>query len=70
MIFSAFSQIVRQEITTVEQLFVYINLHQGENQLNDYLLQSAIDSIDEGQYNALIQCLQEAGHDVDFPAPE
>jgi len=64
-----FATHVKTSITTLEQLCEFIDLAQGEVQLNVVLLESAQNSIGEEQYQALIECLQDAGIDVDFPPP-
>jgi len=59
---------VQLVITTLEELCEFIDRAQGIEQLNQDLLTVAQASISEEQYNALIECLQDAGLDVDFPS--
>ena len=65
-----FSNQVLQEITTLTQLCEYIDANQGTEAL-DIALISAADASNSNitfeQYDALIQCLQDAGFNVAIP---
>ncbi len=64
---NGFSNQVQQEITTLGQLCEYIDANQGTSELNIALSGAAEASgLTFEQYSALIQCLQDAGFDVDI----
>jgi len=58
---------VKGPVTTLEELCEFIEQAQGDIQLNIVLLESANAALlTEDQYIDLIECLQDAGLDVDF----
>ncbi len=65
---AAFSNAVEQQISTIADLCQYIDENQGTLELDNALLTAAMASIDEGQYNDLLLCLQDAGFDVTTPS--
>jgi len=62
---------VGPEVTTVEELCDVIERDQGLNEL-DYVIGITAENsgLTEEQYLELIQCLQDAGLDVNIPTPE
>jgi len=56
-------------LETLEQLCEFIEQNQGTSELNDQLISAAESTLSEEQYQALIECLHDAGIDVDFGIP-